>query len=705
MAGIICPQCNANNKENARFCAECGSELGTARSSRSVPTPSGEPAPGNEPEPRSESKTRKPPPTGQGPVAEPAPAVERVLQNRYRIEQQLGRGGFGAVYRAWDVNLTRLCAVKENLAITPEAQRQFTREATLLANLSHSNLPRVIDHFIIPGEGQYLVMDFIEGEDLASVLTEKEIIPVDQAIEWVTQVCGALEYLHAQTPPVLHRDIKPANIRITPKGQAVLVDFGLVKVYDQHLKTTIGARAITPGYAPPEQYGQGKTDERTDIYALGATLYNLVTGREPLESVARMAGEHQETAYRINPQVPLIVSDVIERALALEPGMRFQSAKEFQTALKTAQSIAARAPEAKNLVTMLVEPEGDAGATLAPVMSVAAGGTESISQPTSVSRPPSRPASTPGLKAPVSGPPAAAGQPQTVAKPKAKRSWLIFAIGGAVILALCIGASALLASLAFRDGVGSENATLTYESGLRQSVQETTTRLAAESTSPAIVQPSSTVVIKPTVTARASQNSATAQPSKTATVPAKDQATQQALQSYLANLEAGSGLVFGPKSGRIPHKAENDYIETISASVGLRSFILEVTFFVPYPATEAPWDFGVIFREAGPNIEYRLLFNSDQSWAFSLHSGSPTGKDLLTGTIDGLKTEEGSPNKIRLYAEGDRGWFFLNDQFISELDLSKQYSGAIMIGIGFHTDTEVTGKLTEYKDFSIWSIP
>ncbi len=699
MAGIICPQCNAKNKENARFCAECGAELGTARSSRSVSAP------------RSESITMKSPTTGQNPVAEPAPAAERVLQNRYRIEEQLGRGGFGAVYRAWDVNLSRLCAVKENLAITPEAQRQFTREATLLANLSHSNLPRVIDHFIIPGEGQYLVMDFVEGEDLCSILTKREIIPVVEAIEWVTQVCGALEYLHSQTPPVLHRDIKPANIRITPKGRAVLVDFGLVKLYDQHLKTTVGARAITPGYAPPEQYGQGKTDERTDIYALGATLYDLVTGREPLESVARMAGEHQEAANRLNPQVPLIVSDVIERAMALEPAMRFQTAREFQTALKTAQSISARAPEGKDLVTMLVEPETDAQATLAPAMSAPVAGAESISQKTSISRPSSRPASVPARAAGASGQPVVtdqadvAGQQQAVAKPKAKRSWLIFGIGGAAVLVLCIGAMTLLTSLVFKGGAGSENATLTYEAGLRNSVQETTTKLAAHSTSATKVGATNTVSIKLTSTTRVQQNTATSRPKATATIPPKDQATQQALQSYLANLEAGAGLVFGPKSGRIPHKEENAYIQTISASVGMRSFITEVTFSVPYPSSEAPWDFGIIFREGGPNIEYRLVFNSDKSWVFSLHSGSSTGKPILTGTIDGLNTAEGDSNKIRLYAEGDRGWLFVNDQFISELDLSKQYSGAIMIGIGFHKGTQITGKLTDYKDFSVWSLP
>ena len=703
MAGIICPQCKANNKENANFCAECGAELGTARSSRPVSAPTGE------------STMIKPPPPGQSQVAETAPSAERILQNRYRIEEELGRGGFGAVYRAWDVNLSRLCAVKENLSTTPEAQRQFTREATLLANLSHPNLPRVIDHFIVPGEAQYLVMDFIEGADLVSIMTKEEIIAVDQAIDWVTQVCGALEYLHGQTPPVLHRDIKPANIRITPKGEAALVDFGLVKVSDRLLKTTIGARAITPGYAPPEQYGQGKTDERTDIYALGATLYNLVTGREPLESVARMAGEHLETANRLNPQVPLIVSDVIERAMALEPAVRFQAAGEFRAALKAAQSISTRAPEGKNLVTMLVEPEADvqptiAGAMSAPAMSAPVAGIEDISQQTSVSRPPSRPTGASAAAGEVSGrqvveAPVIAGQQEAVRTPKAKKSWLIFAIGGAAILALCIGASAVLAGLVVRDGGGAENATLTYEAGLGKSVQETTTRLAAMRTSTTNAGVTNTVDARPTFTVQAKQSTTTALPKGTATVDAKVQATQQALDSYLASLEARAGLVYGPKSGRIPHKAENGFIETINASVGLRSFITEVTFFVPYPATEAPWDFGIIFREAGPNIEYRLLFNSDKSWVFSLHSGSPNGKDVLEGTIDDLNTEEGSANKIRLYAEGDRGWFFVNDQFISELDLSKQYSGAIMIGIGFHEGSEVTGKLTEYKDFSIWSMP
>ena len=215
-------------------------------------------------------------------------------------------------------------------------QSQFKREATVLANLSHPNLPRVIDHFIIPNQGQYLVMDFVEGDDLESVLKKREIIPVEEAIGWMLQVAEALEYLHRQKPPIFHRDVKPANIRVTPAGKAMLVDFGLVKVFDVNVITTQGARAVTPGYAPPEQYGRGGTDARTDIYGLGATLLSLVTGHEPMESVRRMAGERQPSADELNPGVPPGLSDVIARSMSLDPNSRYANVADFREALRNA---------------------------------------------------------------------------------------------------------------------------------------------------------------------------------------------------------------------------------------------------------------------------------------------------------------------------------------------------------------------------------
>ena len=182
----------------------------------------------------------------------------QVLEQRYRIEALLGQGGMGAVYRAVDLKFNTPVALKEDLTVTPDSQRQFTREAALLHQLRHPNLPRVTDHFAIAGQGQYLVMDHIEDEDLKGLLRRQGPLTEAQALNWICQVLDALEYLHSRQ--VIHRDVKPANVKITPQGQVYLVDFGLAKVYDPGQETTIGARGATPGYAPPEQYGQGRTE-------------------------------------------------------------------------------------------------------------------------------------------------------------------------------------------------------------------------------------------------------------------------------------------------------------------------------------------------------------------------------------------------------------------------------------------------------------
>jgi len=262
-----------------------------------------------------------------------------ILNDRYRILSILGQGGFGAVYRAADMTLKRPCAVKENLDTTAEAQRQFEKEAIVLAQLSHPNLPRVQDHFTISGQGQYLVMDFIDGEDLQTIINQGGRVDPDTALDWVGQIASALTYLHNQTPPVIHRDIKPANIRVTTGGRAFLVDFGLVKIFDPHLRTTVGARAVTPGYSPPEQYGQGNTDVRTDIYALGATLYSLLTGLEPQESVQRVVEDQLIPVQAANTRVQEAVASAIGRAMDLRPSKRYGSVSEFEQAITEQQSL------------------------------------------------------------------------------------------------------------------------------------------------------------------------------------------------------------------------------------------------------------------------------------------------------------------------------------------------------------------------------
>jgi hypothetical protein len=256
----------------------------------------------------------------------------QILEQRYRIETLLGQGGMGAVYRAIDLKFNTPVAIKENLTITPDAQRQFTREAGLLHQLRHPNLPRVTDHFSIPGQGQYLVMDHIDGDDLKCLLGRQGPLPEVQALAWIGQVLDALEYLHSRQ--VIHRDVKPANVKITPQGQVFLVDFGLAKVYDPGQETTIGARGATPGYAPPEQYGQGRTDARSDVYSAGATLYSLLCGQVPPDALDMVIRRGNLPSLRqLAPGVSPHVEAAVVRAMQTVPEDRFQTARDFRRAL------------------------------------------------------------------------------------------------------------------------------------------------------------------------------------------------------------------------------------------------------------------------------------------------------------------------------------------------------------------------------------
>lgn len=257
-----------------------------------------------------------------------------LLNNRYRIVSILGQGGMGAVYRASDEHLSIPVAVKENLFLTDEYSRQFQREAHILAGLRHSNLPHVTDYFSLPNQGQYLVMDYIEGEDLRQRMERIGPLPERETTLIGISICDALSYLHNRRPPIVHRDIKPGNIKVTASGQAVLVDFGLAKIMQGSQATSTGARAMTPGYSPPEQYGTARTDPRSDIYSLGATLYATLTGVIPEDGLARMTGKTQLTPLReLAPRVNKRLAEAIELALEIDPEDRFQDAEEFKSAL------------------------------------------------------------------------------------------------------------------------------------------------------------------------------------------------------------------------------------------------------------------------------------------------------------------------------------------------------------------------------------
>ncbi len=257
-----------------------------------------------------------------------------LLNNRYRIVDILGRGGMGAVYRAVDESLGVDVAVKENLFTTDDYARQFRMEAQILAGMRHPNLPRVTDHFVLDGQGQYLVMDYIEGDDLRQRIEKQGTLNEVEAIRIGAAVCDALTYLHTRKPPILHRDIKLGNVKLTPDGNVILVDFGLAKMAWEHEETMTGARAMTPGYSPPEQYGSARTDARSDIYSLGATLYAAITGVVPEDSLMRAVDGVVLTPLRKHkPVITPRLAGVIEKAMEPSPTNRYQSADEFKSAL------------------------------------------------------------------------------------------------------------------------------------------------------------------------------------------------------------------------------------------------------------------------------------------------------------------------------------------------------------------------------------
>jgi len=238
----------------------------------------------------------------------------------------------GTVYLAYDMTLQIQVALKENLNVDPTAERQFRREASLLATLRNQNLPRVTDHFILDGR-QYLVMDYIEGEDLEK-RCERQPPTVEEVLSWSNIICNALIYLHSRQPPVIHRDIKPANIKLQPDGNLMLVDFGIAKIFDQ-TQTATGARGLTPGFSPPEQYGGSHTDHRSDQYSLAASIYTMLSGQRPTDSIERMFNNKPLTPLQeLNPTVPAHVDATISKALSIKPDDRFPDIAHFRSALR-----------------------------------------------------------------------------------------------------------------------------------------------------------------------------------------------------------------------------------------------------------------------------------------------------------------------------------------------------------------------------------
>lgn len=274
----------------------------------------------------------------------------KILQQRYRIQKQIGQGGMGAVYVATDERFGSTVAIKETLFMDDNYRKAIEREARLLNSLKHPALPRVTDHFL-EENGQFLVMEYIAGEDLAHILeTSSRPFPVEQVLTWADQLLDALDFLHNQVNPVIHRDIKPQNLKVTGKGQIILLDFGLAKGNPTDAGHQTAAKSIfgySRNYASLEQIQGTGTDPRSDLYSLAATLYHLLTNAPPEDALTRAMAvlAHQPDplvpANRMISDVPAGVAGVLQIALDLHAPRRPASAAEMRQMLREHENYAA----------------------------------------------------------------------------------------------------------------------------------------------------------------------------------------------------------------------------------------------------------------------------------------------------------------------------------------------------------------------------
>lgn len=372
-----CPNCGAENRDLARFCQKCRHPLeiicpscGTVNGSQSnFCSICGYAFPGG-----SQPLSTGGHPGARMPAAPVGLPPGTILDRRYRIEKRIGGGGMGSVYQATDTRLGNSWAIKEmsDSALTDPSERQqaiqaFENEARLLARLNHPNLPKVNNHFEENGR-YYLVMDFIDGQTLEAIIDSKiaassggakgALFSEAQVLKWAEELCDVLTYLHSQNPPVIFRDLKPGNIMIEKNGRIRLIDFGVARLFKPG-KSKDTASFGTKGFAPPEQYGKGQTDARSDVYALGATLHFLLTMHDPSDDPFHFA-----PAADLNPVVSQKTSDALARAVSFERADRWPTMVAFASALKEA---AAQPVKKAVSVAPVFTPASVSAQTAAPV--------------------------------------------------------------------------------------------------------------------------------------------------------------------------------------------------------------------------------------------------------------------------------------------------------------------------------------------------
>lgn len=612
--------------------------------------------------------------------------------DRYEIIEELGRGGMATVYKARDPLFEREVAVKvlpPELSRDPQFRSRFIREARTVAALEHPAIVPVYDY----GESYdqpYLVMRYMTGGSLTDLLRQGPL-SLTQTSKILQRIGLALDAAHQKG--IIHRDLKPGNILFDQYGEAYLADFGIVHLASSsEALTATGSLVGTPSYMSPEQVHSDKVlDGRSDIYALGVILFQMLTGDVPYAAdtpVKTMMQHVMEPIPQIlerRPDLAPQFDTIITKAMAKDRDARFATGSELSTALENLinQTGAQQQP-----ITTTPEPM--------PIPEPAR------SKPIQVTPPPAAP--EPVRTAPPS--------PQVLPKPEGskRRGAGIVGAGVIVLVAICVGIVG--AGIWVINSVSTRNEPLSVIEGIPSEVTEVVEEIdvGATETAVALIATRDQQVLEATTAAEAVDTAVPPTPTSPATNREADLlATRQALEAAATAAATGSDIVrpvsglkpiFGPSSGSMPH-IEDEFLESVYADPSPADFIASTTFGNPFVGS---WDFGLIFRQIDADDEMRLVIHSDGFWNLNDRSGS---EDVFVeeGDISGLlDVSEDGQNDLILAAIGEQGYFFLNGRFIAILDLSSRTAaGDLAVATGFYTDSEQPGASTAYTDFTVWA--
>ncbi len=369
--------------------------------------------------------------------------IGQILGKRYDIRELLGQGGMSAVYKAYDPNLRRVVAVKlihAHLSSDPEFVRRFQEEGAAVAQLRHNNIIQVYD-FNHDGDTYYIVFEFIPGESLQQrvkrLVEADRKMPFEQTVEIAASVADALDYAHSRS--MIHRDIKPANVMLNVQGQAILMDFGIVKIMGGDSHTATGAVVGTARYMAPEQIRGVQVDGRADIYSVGVMLYEMVSGKPPFKADSAMTlmmmhvNDPIPDLRTLRPDVPTDLVQIINKALAKDPNQRYQKAGELARDLRAARLVAPPPIDATRIETSPSYTQPPIGATTI--------------EPSPVRPPVTTAQQAPGTMAGTTAPPQTAVRPESAPPPEKsnRRNVILFGgIGAVILLILCIVAGVFI---------------------------------------------------------------------------------------------------------------------------------------------------------------------------------------------------------------------------------------------------------------------